>query len=239
MSTEIKVGDRVRICVGTEVRDPWLSPKEGWEGIAVSPALNMEATHWQIKFAEPWCSLGMTRIMPISAMVVIGGKDIDVSPMDSADVPIEAPQVKAEIDGAEEAAPAQIEDSEDALGDLVEDDILDNELEPEAVFDIEIELAPTEKGSLFELNTLVRVKNKAGSTAGEEHIVQRRGMVGQIIRLCEIATSCVEVEFENQSLPVMIPRAYLQPLAASSRPEVAGETETPRKIKAAQMKLPF
>lgn len=239
MGAEIKAGDRVRICVGTDVRDPWLSPKEGWEGIAVSPALNMEATHWQVKFVEPWCSLGMTRIMPILAMVVIGGDGADVSPTDSLDVSIEAPHIEAEIGETSEGSSEQTGNSDDPLGDVIEESMPDNENEHEAAVDKNIDSVLLKKGSSFEVGALIRVKDMAGSTAGEEYIVQRRGMVGRIIRLCEIATSCVEVEFDNQPLAVMVPRSYLQPVAINYSTDVEVKAEKPRKAKAAQMRLPF
>ena len=238
MSTEIKAGDRVRITVSTEKRDPWLTPKNGWEGIAVAPTLNMEATHWQIKFVEPWCSLGITRIMPISSIIVIGGPEAEALPSSSPNGPIETPQLEAKIDTTEEVRSEQMDEPEDILGDFAEEAGMDEKSDPDSEFD-KNNIPPTiDKDQSFELNTLVRVKNKAGSTTGEEHIIKRRGMTGKIIRLCEIATSCVEVEFEEQRLPVMIPKSGLQAISADSS-DFSAKKRTSRKIKASQMTLPF
>lgn len=56
----------------------------------------------------------------------------------------------------------------------------------------------------------VRVKAGAGSEEGEEHIVRVRGRIGSVIRECELAPSCVVVEFGCAVRPVMVPRKYLE-----------------------------
>jgi hypothetical protein len=95
-SASIQCGRRVKVAASAKNKDPWVDQKVGWEGVAVAPAANMESTHWQIRFLEPWCGLNILRVMPVASLVVID---------DASDIEAEAPAW-----GAEEGA-IEIEDS--------------------------------------------------------------------------------------------------------------------------------
>lgn len=235
-SVSLTAGDRVKVLVSTEKRDPWLTPKQGWEGIAVAPATNMESTHWQIRFVEPWCSLGMTRIMPLSSLQVIPGGEQDVLPEEPGEQgdmsPDEALDEAVEFAVTDEIEDAACEDfpteEEGELTTLGPDETPDPAPEPKRA---------AKGGSReFLVGTQFRVKDQAGDSSGEEHIVRRRGQIGTVTRTCELATSCVEVSFGDGGLPVTVPKSYLAPVKLAQD----GNPNDQRKIKAkSQMKLPF
>lgn len=240
----IQTGDRVKVLVSTEKRDPWLTPKAGWEGIAVAPALNMEATHWQVRFLEPWCSLGITRIMPVTSLQVLSGMKGEAPPASDQDAPTDeskaaegmceelsnGPLSACPPDAPEDACPDDL--------DLAEDGEEPQDVEIEEVLEASPEVTDTPKagGRDFVIGARFRVKDQAGGSSGEEHIVRRRGQFATVCRICEIATSCVEVIFEDDGRPVMIPKGYLAPIKNKQ-----GSESTPQKpLRAkAQMKLPF
>lgn len=234
-SIALQPGDRVKVLVSTEKRDPWLTPKEGWEGVAVAPATNMEATHWQIRFVEPWCSLGISRIMPLSSLEVVSA----VAPKEvTAEDPVAESCGSAQIESSDVAKTALVEEEADIEAVSEEEDMAEPILDPED--DVEPIPVPqkTPKGTAreFTIGAQFRVKDQAGDSTGEEHISRRRGQVGTVCRICELATSCVELEFGDGGRPVMIPKSYLSPTKLS--PEIA--QPAPKIIKAkTQMKLPF
>jgi hypothetical protein len=207
-------------------RDPWLAPKNGWEGVAIAPAANMESTHWQIRFVEPWCDLGIVRIMPVVVLNVIepspGGAETsileehDAPPADQTDQ-IEAGRMPKDAD---ELA---IEGDEDEGGDF------------------QSPAEPAIQGASrsvrgFAVGDVVSVKDSAGNSAGEEHIARRRGQQGVVSCICEIATACVEVTFETNGRPVMIPKAFLTQATKTHSSE--GNPPCPKK-KGSQMRLPI
>lgn len=243
MAQDLRPGDRVKVTVSTEKRDPWLTPKQGWEGIAVGPALNMENTHWQIKFVEPWCSLGMTRIMPVDSLQVLGRTmdeemAIEEKPEDIhvEEVAPTSEQDSAQDDGIEE------EFEQESSDEITEEEAPEAELLPEDELE-KVEKNSSSKGKDFVVGDVVRVRNKAGANSAEEHIIRRQGHIGRVIRLCEVATSCVDVDFEDGKLPVMMPKAFLLPVTQGQEHEKkidCDEVKTPRAIKVkAQMRLPF
>lgn len=60
-------GHRVRVVVPAGCKDPWIVPKDGWEGRVVAPAADLEG-HYLVMFLLPWCPLKITRIMPGSVL---------------------------------------------------------------------------------------------------------------------------------------------------------------------------
>lgn len=233
----LQPGDRVRVLVSTDKRDPWLTPKEGWEGVAVAPAINMEASHWQIRFEEPWCSLGIARIMPLSSLEVVSA----ATQKDAPEERVEAEEMTlVEVADASSGVAVEPEAKEATKEEdpPVEEDDAPPEFDQEEIPEPMPELQKPAKGGVreFVVGAQFRVKDQAGDSSGEEHILRRRGQVGTICRICEMATSCVEVRFDDGGLPVIIPKTYLAPIKLSTE----SEQKVPKIIKAkAQMKLPF
>ncbi len=254
----ITPGARVRVAVPEGIRDPWLSPKQGWEGYAVEPAINMNGDAWQIRFVDPWCNLNMTRVMPVTALVVldtpkiasstahgdahlpqmaVGGDvaalgeasicehdestDVDhatvaeVAPCDCRMVADEDRDVAATAESCE-AAEKSMED-EDPPEEEDHDPEAPEEVDSDETEDSCPESAVPETNAIsgMAVGAWVRVRDKAGATGGEEHIIRRRGQVGTVRRVC---TSCafVEVEFAKGELWVMIPTSHL--LTSSAAP---------------------
>jgi len=236
---DIQAGDRVKVTVSTEKRDPWLTPKEGWEGVAVAAATNMESSHWQIRFEEPWCSLGITRIMPLASLQIIGRpKHEKEGPEHQEAVPTEeTAQVGPDPLGED---PADTGNDESPEEDEIFDDANIDDNDESAIIEEEIsETLRPSKGSEFVEGALVRVKKSAGANSDEQHLVRRQGQVGRIIRNCEIATACVEIDFEDGKLPVLIPKSMLQGIAIATDDRVEVTTKKARPTPRTQMKLPF
>lgn len=234
-SIALQPGDRVKVLVSTEKRDPWLTPKEGWEGVAVAPATNMEATHWQIRFVEPWCSLGISRIMPLSSLAVVSA----VAPQEATkEEPVPETCGPAQIELSDVAEMALVEEEVDIEDVPAEEDGMEPCENPEDDVEPIPEPQKSPKGTAreFSIGAQFRVKDQAGDSSGEEHISRRRGQVGTVCRICELATSCVELEFGDGGRPVMIPKSYLSPTKLS--PEIAQPAQKIIKAKT-QMKLPF
>lgn len=61
------IGSRVRVVVPAGCKDPWIAPKDGWEGRVVAPATGLDG-HYQVMFLLPWCPLKITRVMPGSVL---------------------------------------------------------------------------------------------------------------------------------------------------------------------------
>lgn len=234
----IQAGDRVKVTVSTEKRDPWLTPKEGWEGLAVAPALNMEATHWQIKFAEPWCSLGITRIMPLASLQVIGGAKYETERLEEQDVLADEKAPDNHEPFAEELV--ETEDGESPEEGVLFYEVSVSELDEDAPNNEEkIEVENPVKNTGFATGDLVMVKKNAGANSDEQHLIRRQGQAGRIIRNCEIATACVEVDFEDGKLPVLVPKSLLQSVNKTHRDAKSDTPLNDHPVLKKQMKLPF
>jgi hypothetical protein len=61
------IGSRVRVVVPEGCTDPWIKPKDGWEGVVVAAIAGMD-DHFAVRFLPPWCSLKITRAMPGAAL---------------------------------------------------------------------------------------------------------------------------------------------------------------------------
>ena len=67
----ISPGLRVRVVVPEGCRDPWICQKDGWRGDVAAAADDIGPGFWRVRFAPPWCELGILRVMPGDALVVV------------------------------------------------------------------------------------------------------------------------------------------------------------------------
>jgi hypothetical protein len=177
--------------------------------------------------------------MPLASLQIIGRpKHEKEGPKHQEAVPTE----EIAQGGPEPLAGESLDDQDEEVTDedASFDEISVEEIDEEVAIDDEkLDTKRPVKGLEFTAGALVRVKKSAGANSDEQHLVRRQGQVGRIIRNCEIATACVEVDFEDGKLPVLIPKSLLQGVNNAPEAMNAEEAPKPRPAKKTQLKLPF
>lgn len=67
----IAPGLRVRVVAHEDCRDPWIRQKDGWRGDVAAAADDIGPGFWRVRFAPPWCELGILRVMPGDVLAVV------------------------------------------------------------------------------------------------------------------------------------------------------------------------
>lgn len=64
-------GLRVRVVAPEDCRDPWILQKDGWRGDVAAAADDIGPGFWRVRFAPPWCELGILRVMPGDVLAIV------------------------------------------------------------------------------------------------------------------------------------------------------------------------
>jgi hypothetical protein len=67
----ISPGLRVRVVIPEGCRDPWICQKDGWRGDVAAAADDIGPGFWRVRFAPPWCELGILRVMQGDVLAVV------------------------------------------------------------------------------------------------------------------------------------------------------------------------